>query len=151
MNALELLKEDHDVVDKLFQKVKSTEESEHRALFEQINAELEVHAHIEEEVFYPHLIEEGDEELADLTREGLQEHHVVKTLLRELSGLADESEAFEPKLKVLMENVEHHVQEEEGEMFKMIEEQFDSETLEEWGFDLEEEKGRFQKSASASG
>lgn len=150
MNAIELLKADHKVVDGLFQKVKATDEEEHPALFEQIKAELDVHAHIEETIFYPKLIAEGDKELADLTQEGIQEHHQVKIFLREIAALADESEVFEPKLTVLIENVEHHVMEEEGEMFKMIEEQFDAETLEELGRQMEEEKSRFKKSQSAS-
>lgn len=150
MNAIELLKADHKVVDGLFQKIKATDEEEHPALFEQIKAELYVHAHIEETIFYPKLIAEGDKELADLTQEGIQEHHQVKIFLREIAALADDSEVFEPKLTVLIENVEHHVMEEEGEMFKMIEEQFDAETLEELGRQMEEEKSRFKKSQSAS-
>lgn len=149
MNAIELLKADHDVVDALFQKVKATEEDEHPALFEQIKAELDVHAHIEETVFYPRLIAEGDTELADLVKEGIEEHHQVKIFLREISALAEESEKFEPKLTVLIENVEHHVMEEEGEMFQMVEAQFDPEVLEELGKEMEEEKRNFNKSQSA--
>lgn len=145
MNVIELLKEDHDRVDKLFQKVKASEESEHKELFEQIKAELELHTHIEETIFYPKLKEEGDEELKDITLEGIEEHHQAKIFLRELSSLADESEKFEPKLKVLMEDIEHHVQEEEGEMFPMIEEQFDESVLEELGKQIEEEKARYKK------
>lgn len=150
MNALELLKADHKVVDRLFQQVKATEdESEHKALFEQIKEELTVHAAIEEEIFYPRLIEEGDEELQDITKEGIQEHHQMKVFLREISGLGDESEVFEPKLKVLIEGVEHHVMEEEGEMFKMVEEQFSSEVLEELGAELEAAKTKQKRSAAA--
>lgn len=149
MNAIELLKADHKVVDGLFQKVKATDEEEHPALFEQIKAELDVHAHIEEAVFYPKLIADGDKELADLTREGIEEHHQVKLFLREISALADESEKFEPKLKVLMEDVEHHVMEEEGEMFQMVEEQFDAGVLDELGSQMEEEKKNFNRSQSA--
>jgi iron-sulfur cluster repair protein YtfE (RIC family) len=150
MNAIELLKEDHDRVDKLFQKVKATEEGEHGKLFEQIKEELEIHAHIEETIFYPVLIKEGDEELKSITLEGIEEHRQAKMFLRELSSLKEDSEKFEPKLKVLMEDIEHHVQEEEGEMFEMVQEQFDEETLEDLGAQLEEEKGNFSKSSSAS-
>jgi len=151
MNAIELLKADHKVVDGLFQKVEATEESEHPALFEKIKAELEVHAHIEEAIFYPKLIEDGDKDLADLTKEGIEEHHEVKMFLREITALADESDKFEPKLTVLMENVQHHVQEEEGEMFQMVEEQFDESILEELGAEMEAEKATFAKSNAASG
>lgn len=150
MNAIDLLKEDHDRVDKLFQKVKATEEGEHQELFEKIREELEIHTHIEEVIFYPRLKEEGDEELKKIVLEGVEEHRQVKMFLKELSSLADESEKFEPKLKVVMENVEHHVQEEEGEMFKMVEEQFDASVLEEMGAEMEKEKATFKKSYKAS-
>lgn len=146
MNAIELLKADHDKVDKLFQQVKATEDSEHPAIFEKINAELEVHTHIEETIFYPALLEDGDEELQDITKEGIEEHRQAKMFLRELSNLAEGSDKFEPKLKVLMEDIEHHVMEEEGEMFKMVEEQFDAETLEALGKELEAEKSKFRRS-----
>lgn len=150
MNAIELLKKDHDVVDKLFQQVKATEESKHPALFEQIKAELEVHTHIEEKIFYPRLLQDGDKELQDITKEGIEEHHQAKIFLREISALAEDSEKFEPKLKVLMEDIEHHVMEEEGEMFKMVEEQFDKSTLEELGAEMEAEKSKAKKSSSAN-
>lgn len=150
MNAIELLKEDHDRVDKLFQKVKATEEGEHAKIFKMIKEELDVHTHIEETIFYPVLIKDGDEELKAITLEGIEEHRQAKMFLRELASLSDESEKFEPKLKVLMEDIEHHVQEEESEMFPMVEEQFDAATLEELGAEMEEEKGNFKKSSSAS-
>jgi hemerythrin superfamily protein len=148
MNAIELLKEDHKKVNHLFGKVKATEESEHKALFEQIKEELEVHTHIEETIFYPKLKEE--KELEDITLEGIEEHHQAKMFLRELSNLVDDSEKFEPKLKVLMEDITHHVQEEEGEMFPKVEELFDEATLQELGKQMEEEKKSFQKSNKAS-
>lgn len=150
MNAIDLLKEDHDKVDKLFQKVKATKDEDHHDLFEQIKHELEVHTHIEETIFYPRLIADGDEELQKKTKEGIQEHHQAKIFLRELSNLTEDSEKFEPKLKVLMEDIGHHVQEEEGEMFPMVREQFDEYTLQMLGNDLEKEKKSFGKSRSAS-
>ena len=150
MNALELLKEDHDRVDKLFQKVEATEEKEHMDLFEQIRAELEVHTQIEESVFYPQIKEKGDEELKKLVAEGVEEHRQAKMFLRELDALQSEGERFEAKLKVLMEDIKHHVQEEEGEMFPMIKEQFDESSLQELGKQLEEAKRSLQKSGRAA-
>lgn len=147
MNAIKLLKSDHQNVMRLFQKVKSTEDTEHQELFEKIKEELEVHTHIEETVFYPKMKE--SEELKDLVLEGIEEHHQVKIFLRELSNLMDESEKFEPKLKVLIEDVLHHIQEEEGEMFPKAEEIFNEATLEELGSRLDAEKQHYQKSASA--
>ncbi len=139
MNAIELLKQDHDKVDKLFQKVKG-EQGDTRELFEQIRQELEVHTQIEEKVFYPYLLENGDEELQKITKEGLQEHHQAKILLREIENLSDGSDTLDPKLQVLMEDITHHVQEEEGEMFPMVTEQFDAPTLQELGEELQEMK-----------
>lgn len=148
MNAIELLKSDHNKVNRLFQKVKATEEDEHKALFEKIKEELEIHTHIEETIFYPKIKEEP--ELEDIVLEGIEEHHQAKIFLRELASLTEDSEKFEPKLKVLMEDITHHVQEEEGKMFPKIEELFDESTLEELGAEMEEEKQSFKKSYTAS-
>ncbi len=149
MNAIELLTKDHRTVDKLFQQVKATDESEHLPLFQQIKLELDIHAHIEETIFYPFLMEEGDEELQSIVKEGIEEHRQAKMFLRELSGLAEGSEKFEPKLKVLMEDIEHHVQEEEGEMFKLVEDQVDQAELERLGKELDAEKQKMKKTMSA--
>lgn len=150
MNALELLKEDHRRVDGLFQQVKANEDGDHTDVFEDIKMELDVHAQIEESIFYPRLIEEGDEELKKIVMEGIEEHRQAKMFLRELSNLADDSEKFNPKLKVLMEDIEHHVQEEEGEMFKMVEDQLDEETLVELGEELMELKNELMKGSSSA-
>lgn len=148
MNAIQLLKDDHRKVERLFQKVKAdTEGEQHQELFEQIKAELEVHTHIEETIFYPKLKEE--KELEDIVLEGIEEHHQAKIFLRELAALKEDSEKFEPKLKVLMEDITHHVQEEEGEMFPKTEEILDETTLEELGAQMETEKKNFQKSNKA--
>ena len=147
MDAIELLKEDNDKVDRLFQKVKATDESEHQALFEKIREELLAHTHIEETIFYPKLKEE--EELEDIVLEGIEEHHQAKIFLRELSNLVEDSEKFEPKLKVLMEDIEHHVQEEEGEMFPKVKKIFDATTLKELGRQMAAEKQNFKKSNQA--
>lgn len=147
MNAIELLKADHDKVDRLFQKVKATDEDEHKELFKKIKAELDVHTHIEEKIFYPRLKQE--KELEDITLEGIEEHHQAKMFLRELANLTEDSEKFEPKLKVLMEDITHHVQEEEGEMFPKVEKVINAEELEKLGKEMEEEKKNFQKSESA--
>ncbi len=151
MNAIELLKEDHDRVSALFEKVKANEDGDNTDVFKKIKAELDVHTHIEETIFYPRLIEEGDEELQKIVKEGIEEHRQVKMFLRELDNLTDSSEKFEPKITVLMEDVEHHVQEEEGEMFEMVQSQFDEDALEEMGAEMEEEKANFQSQASSAG
>jgi iron-sulfur cluster repair protein YtfE (RIC family) len=148
MDAIELLKDDHDKVDRLFQKVKATDEGEHLALFKKIKAELDAHTHIEEKIFYPKLKEE--EELKDIVLEGIEEHHQAKMFLRELTNLTEDSEKFEPKLKVLIEDIEHHVMEEEGEMFPKVKKVFDAATLQELGKQMAEEKQIFMKSNQAN-
>jgi hemerythrin-like domain-containing protein len=71
--------------------------------------------------------------------------------LKELAALSDDSEKFDPKLKVLMEDISHHVQEEEGQMFPMVQEQFDEDTLQMLGDEMEKEKKNFGKSQKAAG
>lgn len=149
MNAVELLKADHEVVADLFKQVEATKESEHPAIFVKIKAELDVHAHIEEVVFYPKLKAEGNKELVDIVFEGIEEHRQVKMFLKEIAALVDDSEKFEPKLKVLIEDVEHHVKEEENEMFPLVTDQFESDVLDELGAEMEEEKENFKESATA--
>lgn len=149
MNALELLKADHDKVDKLFKQAEATEsEAKKHELFEQIKLELLTHTHIEETIFYPTIM--VNEEIKDIVLEGLEEHKQAKTLLREIPQLADGSEKFEAKFKVLMEDIEHHVEEEESDMFKKVRAAFDKAQLEEMGAQMEAEKLVFQKSYKAS-
>lgn len=143
MDAISLLKSDHKKVKGLFKQVETTELNQHQMLFEQIKAELEVHTHIEETVLYPRMKE--FKELKDIVLEGVEEHHQVKLLIREIDNLVGDSEKFEPKLKVLIEDVEHHIKEEEEEMFPEIEELVDKKTLELMGTELELEKKRYAK------
>ena len=146
MDALELLKKDHQAVKDLFKRAETNkDEEQQKRLFEQIKTELEIHTRIEESVFYPALAER--EELKDMVLESLEEHKQVKTLLREMENLTSNSEKFEPKLKVLMENVEHHAEEEEeGNMFPKVRKLFNKSELEKLGEQLEAAK-RERKSA----
>ena len=140
MDALDILKQDHQKVKELFH-----EATRGKDLFDKINIELEIHAHIEETVFYPAL--EQHEELKDMVAEALGEHQEVKTLLEELEELGFESHDFGAKLQELMETVEHHVSEEEGEMFPKVREVFDEKELEELGNQLNSAKGIQQREA----
>lgn len=145
-----MLKADHDLVRKLFQDVKESDESKHPAIFKKIKAELDVHAHIEGVIFCPKLRADGDKELVDIVLEGIEEHRQMKMFLRQIAGLADDSEQFEPKLKVLMEDTDHHVKEEEDEMFPLVKDQFDSDALNRLGDKMATEKENFNKEASAA-
>jgi hemerythrin superfamily protein len=92
---------------------------------------------------------EKHEELKDMVLESIEEHKQVKTLLKEIDNLKADSEKFEPKLAVLMENVEHHAEEEEeGKMFPKVRQIFSKEELEELGQELEAAKNKRQRKAS---
>ena len=144
MNAIDLLKNDHDYVDTLFGRIEDTPPSRHPAIFKRIKNELDTHAHIEEKIFYPALLKDGDKELQDKTREGLQEHSQIKKFLRGIAATTSK-DTREAKLNVLIEDTRHHVKEEEKEMFPMVEDQFTSDQLETLGERMEAEKIKFQK------
>ena len=146
MNALEVLKQDHQKVKGLFKEATgSPDQSKRKELFDKIDTELEIHAHIEETVFYPEL--ETHEELKDMVAEALEEHQEVKIMLEELEELGSESHDFGSKLQELIESVEHHVEEEEGEMFPKVREVFDESQLEQLGQELESAKGTAHRKA----
>jgi hemerythrin-like domain-containing protein len=145
MNAIDLLKTDHDYVDALFGRIEDTPPSKHEAIFKRIKGELDTHAHIEEKLFYPALLKDGKTDLQDITREGLEEHAQIKKFLREISRTTSK-DTREAKLKVLMEDTRHHVKEEENEMFPMVQDQFSSEQLETLGERMETEAAKFKRS-----
>jgi hemerythrin superfamily protein len=146
MNALEFLKEDHQKVKRLFQEMrKISDRSKQKEIFDKIDTELEMHTHIEETVFYPAI--EEQEELKDMVAEALEEHHQAKELLEQLEKLRADDHDFGSQLQQLIEAVEHHVEEEEGEMFPKIREVFDEDELEQLGEDLESAKGAAHRKA----
>ena len=148
MDALELLKQDHQKVKELFERGQKTEDKkQQRQIFKEIKSELETHARIEETIFYPAM--EEHEELKDMVLESLEEHKQMKTVLREMARLSTSSERFKPKFKVLKDNVEHHaVEEEEGKMFPKIRKLINRNELEELGQELEAAKHKRLRKAS---
>jgi hemerythrin superfamily protein len=142
MDALELLKQDHQKVKELFEQAEDSEVgTEQKRIFHQIKTELETHARIEESIFYPAM--QKHQELKEMVREAIEEHSQVKSLLKEMENLTDDSEKFESKLQILMENVEHHAEEEEeGKMFPKVREIVDRATLDKLGQELEAAKGK---------
>ena len=134
MDAITLLKSDHDLVKSLLAELETTTErgvKTRTELFARIKAELTVHEIIEEEIFYPEL--KAHPKAEDIVLEGYEEHHVVDLLLGELSDLAVDDETWGAKAKVMQENVEHHIEEEEGEMFPQARSVFDRNELAELG------------------
>ncbi len=150
MNAIELLKKDHRTVESLFEsfeKAKEKDEGTSKAeLFASIKEELDVHAQVEEEIFYPAFDQAAEkEDDKELVLEAGEEHKQVKTLLAELESLGPDDETFDAKMKVLKDNIEHHVEEEEGEMFPHAQKQLDSDRLEELGQQIAARKEQLQR------
>jgi hemerythrin superfamily protein len=142
MDALELLTADHNRVRGLFTRFQAAEgENDAQAahLASKIFEELEVHTKIEEEIFYP-AISELNDEIHELVTEGAEEHHVVDTLMAEAKALDPSNEAWAAKIKVLIENVEHHAEEEEEEMFPKVRKAMDTDARTDVGRRLEARK-----------
>jgi hemerythrin-like domain-containing protein len=141
-----MLKADHDKVKALLEDLESTTERGVKAraeLFATIKGELTVHEVIEEEIFYPALKEHP--KAKDIVLEGYEEHHVVDLLMRELEDLDVSDESWGAKAVVMKENIEHHIEEEEGEMFTKARQVFDRQELAELGSRMAERKASAQK------
>ena len=137
MNAVKLLKKDHDRVKSLFRKFENAGErsSQRTGLAEKIFDELEAHTTIEEELFYP-AVAEIDRELVS---ESINDHTAVSDLIRELRGMEPDDEEYAEKFQRLIESVESHAEEEERQMFPEAEERL-SEQLNRLGDEMKQRK-----------
>jgi hypothetical protein len=141
MDAIGLLKADHDKVKGLLNELETTTErgvKTRAELFATIKGELTLHETVEEEIFYPEL--KAHPKAKDIVLEGYEEHHVVDLLMGELEALDVSDEAWGAKAIVMKENVEHHIEEEEGEMFRQARQVFDRQELEDLGARMLERK-----------
>jgi iron-sulfur cluster repair protein YtfE (RIC family) len=137
MKATELLKRQHREVKKLFAETKKAEGAkERRQGLDEISARLTAHMSIEEAIFYPAVAELATKKTEEMVPEAYEEHHVAKLVLGELPEVDPEDERFEVKVTVLSELIDHHVEEEEEEMFKVAE-KLGMERLNELGAEME--------------
>ncbi len=146
MDAIALLKDDHDRVKKMLAEGEETTERAEKGrteLFEKLKADMVIHERIEEEIFYPALKEHP--KAKDIVLEGYEEHHVVDLLMGELEALDVSDETWGAKALVMKENIEHHIEEEEGEMFKQARQVFDAAELEELGSRMAARKASAQQ------
>jgi iron-sulfur cluster repair protein YtfE (RIC family) len=139
-NGISLLKKDHDQVKMLFRQLERADSKGKMVIFHQIKGALEVHAKIEEEIFYPAVKRARSEDIKDEVREGYEEHKQIKRLLAEISKITPADETYDMKLKVLREDIEHHVKEEETEMFPDARKFLKEDGLLELGAKMEERK-----------
>jgi hemerythrin superfamily protein len=133
LNALDLIKGDHKRLNEMFKRALESDDAAARAsLLDEIRAELVAHERMEEDIFYPAL-RAASEKAKDIVLEGYEEHHVIDVILDEMFTVPEDTEQWGAKLKVLHENLEHHIEEEEGEMFKRARKSMSDEALEELG------------------
>src|SRR5215475_13635749 len=140
-NAIEMLREDHRKVKKLFEEFERAQEDHVKEqIVENTLHELEIHAALEEEIFYPAAEEQiGEKDSIDEARE---EHHVVKLLICELKKMSADDERYDAKYTVLAESVKHHIEEEESELFPKLEGKLDAEEI---GAEMETRKEQLQE------
>jgi hypothetical protein len=149
MDALQLLKEDHDKVKKIMSHIEGTTEravKTREEFFTKLKNELVVHEAIEEEILYPALKEHP--KAKDLVLEAYEEHNVVDMVLQEIEETPFEDETWSAKFTVMKENLEHHIEEEEGEMFEQCRQVFEPEELQELGDEMEARKEELQSQAA---
>lgn len=130
MNVLEVLKDDHATVDRLFANILSTasnDKSQRQKLFESLKTALIAHAHAEEQVFYPPLREK--QQSHDIVEEGIEEHHQVEAMLRKMQSIPMDSDDWIDAVQKLKEDVQHHVREEESEIFPKARQLLGDQTL----------------------
>lgn len=143
MDAISLLKKQHRQAEKLFKAIKKADGREKEQLFLQLADDLAMHATIEEKLFYPQVL---TQKTHDDLQEALQEHLQMKRLLADLLDMDPSDERFDAKVTVLEEEVLHHVEEEEDEMFKQVKKEFPKEMLEALGAEMEKMAGELKAS-----
>ncbi len=122
MDAITLLRNDHKTVESLFKRFEKAGDKAYvakREIVDRIIEELSVHTSIEEQVFYP-MARSRVPKTEDIALESLEEHHIVKWVLSELDSLDPRDERFDAKVTVLIENVRHHIEEEQTEFFPLV-------------------------------
>ncbi len=147
MDVLRLLEDEHDQAKSVFKKLEKVHGPEASRLWDQLKSMLTLHEEMEETLFYPRLKAEKPTE--DLVLEAYQEHHVMDLLIDEISALEPSDEEWQPKLKVLQENTEHHIEEEEGELFPKVRKIWATAKREQVGRQMEEMKERQKKASKA--
>jgi hemerythrin-like domain-containing protein len=151
MNAITMLTEDHRAVKKLLDELETTTErgvKTRTELYDRIKQMLTVHEVIEEEIFYPALREHP--RAKDLVLEAYEEHDVVDTVMGQLGSLPVDDETWGAKATVMIENLRHHIEEEENEMFPTARRVFDADELEELGRRMDRRRSSAEQEVAAA-
>jgi hemerythrin-like domain-containing protein len=153
-SATELLKSQHDEVRELFKQYDRAGESAYatrKRLIDEASRQLEIHSELEEKIFYPACRDLEDEDARKMVGESVEEHLIVKRLIKELAGLEGTDQRFESKAAVLKESVEHHADEEESDLFPAAKKEFDDERLARLGAEMDALKQRLTRSRGSAG
>lgn len=148
MDCLELLKSQHDEAKKLFKALEDATGAQASALWTELKSKLTMHEELEEVHLYPQLKKEKAAE--EIVLEAYQEHHVMDLLIKEISALKPSDEEFAPKVTVLQENTEHHIEEEEGDLFPKVRKIWDKAKREEVGRQMEQLKEQLTRKQKAA-
>jgi hemerythrin-like domain-containing protein len=151
MNAIELLKDDHQMALGLIRELESADDQmgtnpTHTETFNKLHQALKLHSRMEEEIFYPALASLA--ETRELIAEAYQEHEQVDELLVQLSSQSPNEEEFQDDLAELRIDLEHHIEEEETEIFPQAEQLLGLQQLEEMGRQMQAIKGNSQQIAA---
>lgn len=134
MDAIQILKRQHDEVKQLFSNLENTEDVEERSsIFAELADAFVIHSHLEEQIFYPTVFEDETE---DELREAVEEHLQAKRIIADMLEMSPDDEQWEAKCMVLKEDIDHHVEEEEGELFPTVRKQLTKKRLGELGREL---------------
>ncbi len=137
MNAIELLKKDHEKVKQLFAEYDLADDRKHE-IADTIFRELEAHSRVEEDIFYPAVRKNSDKQGKEVVKHSIEEHHEVDDLISELRAMDPSDPDFDDRFEEMIEDVEHHIDQEEAEMFPMAEAL--GKELDRLGEQIEEEK-----------
>ena len=153
MNAIDLLKADHERVKALLTQLSESTErgvKKRTELLAKLEAEISLHTRLEEEILYPAFRKAGGKEQDIMYHEAKEEHRTVDTLvLPDLKQTEPSTTEFSGRVKVVKELLEHHIEEEETEMFPQAKKLLGKTTLDELGAEMETLKARLKKEFSA--
>ncbi|HZQ35734.1 MAG TPA: hemerythrin domain-containing protein [Dehalococcoidia bacterium] len=149
MDGVSLLKQQHKEVKQLFKEYEGKSDGakqQRKQIVDEVLQKLTLHSKLEEEIFYPAVREKATKDLKATIAEGYEEHAIVDRLVEELKGLEPDDERYYAKFTVLMEEVRHHIDEEEKEMLPDAEKRLGSEN-ETLGFKMEEKQQQLMAGA----
>ena len=145
MKATDVLRQAHERFRALFAEYLGSGPDRKREIFRTIKEELEIHARVEEELFYSAVIRVRSQEARAVVRHGLEEHQILEGLLAEIEQMDTRDQRYDERFKALRENVERHLRDEEESIFAQALSHFSEARLEKIGSDMEARKKKLRE------